>query len=275
MTAKEYKGLGIAERRVFFMAALVPVDIREETDEDGTTRYVGFADLISAESEAERAEVLAAVAALEGNGVLKNGRPSARTTRETLAVIAQEADRRRWWPSRTAFAKSYEKIYHRWGLAGQDGRLAGTVEADVSFSEQLMSCWRFLATGDGCCPERLADLPGLAAIQASVELMADDLDPVKMAACLGEAECAVLICNWLECAFWQGRDVRHVLEVLGKSLDGGGLSQLKGHSGVVQAYATLCVWTGWHEGLNCSFAASDAFCRGCKAVLEGNLPLII
>ena len=273
MTTKEYKSLGVAERRVFFIAALVPVDIRKESDEDGTTRYVGFADLLGAESEAERAEVLAAVASLEGKGVLKNGRPCARTTRETLAVIAQEADKRRWWPSRTAVARSYEKIYRQWGVARLEGRLADTVEADVSFSEQLMGCWRFLTMGDGCCAACIADFPGLASIQASVELVADDLDPVKMAACLGESECAALICNWLECAFWQGRDARRVLEVLGKSMDGGDLSRLNGNSGVVQAYATLCVWTGWHEGLNCSFAASDAFCMGCKAVLERNLPL--
>ena len=61
-----------------------------------------------------------------------------------------------------------------------------------------------------------------------------------------------------------------MLEVLGKSMDGGELSRLKGNSGVMQAYAALCVLTGWHEGLNRSFAAADAFCRGCKAVLEGN-----
>ena len=36
MTAKEYKSLGVAERRVFFMAALVPVDLRKESDEDTT-----------------------------------------------------------------------------------------------------------------------------------------------------------------------------------------------------------------------------------------------
>ena len=42
MTAKEYKSLGVAERRVFFIAALVPVDIRKEPDEDGIARYVGF-----------------------------------------------------------------------------------------------------------------------------------------------------------------------------------------------------------------------------------------
>ena len=36
MTAKEYKSLGVAERRVFFISALVPVDIRKESDEDGT-----------------------------------------------------------------------------------------------------------------------------------------------------------------------------------------------------------------------------------------------
>lgn len=273
MTAKEYKSLGITERRVLFMAALVPVDIREESDEDGTTRYVGFADLIGAESGAECAEVLAAVASLEGRGILKNGRPSARMTRETLAVIAQEADNRRWWPSRTAFAKTYENIYRQLRLVGQEGRLVGKVEDDAAFSEQIMDGWRFLATGAGCCTGHISDFPGLAAIQASVELVADDLDPVEISGSLGEAECASLICCWLECAFWQGRDVRHVMEVLGKSMDGGVLSQLKGHSGVVQAYATLCVWTGWHEGLNRSFALADAFCRGCKAVLEGNLPL--
>ena len=32
MTAKEYKSLGVAERRVFFIAALVPVDIRKDID---------------------------------------------------------------------------------------------------------------------------------------------------------------------------------------------------------------------------------------------------
>ena len=74
MTTKEYKSLGVAERCVFFMAALVPVDIREETDEDGTTQCVGFADLLGAESKAERAKVLAAAAALEGKGALKDGR---------------------------------------------------------------------------------------------------------------------------------------------------------------------------------------------------------
>ena len=57
MTAKEYKSLGVAERRVFFIAALVPVDIRKEPDEDGIARYVGFADLLGAESETDRAEV--------------------------------------------------------------------------------------------------------------------------------------------------------------------------------------------------------------------------
>ena len=266
MTAREYKSLGIAERRVFFIAALVPVDIRKEADEDGTTRYAGFADLLGAESESERAEVLAAVASLEGKGMLKKGRPSVRTTRETLAVIAQEADKRRWWPSRVALTKSYAKIYRRWGFAER-------VEDSVVFSEQMIGSWRFLATGDDCCAGRMSDTPGLAAIQASVELLADDLDPVKMAECLGEEDCAALICGWLECAFWQGRDVRRVLEVLGKSLDDGSLSQLTGNPGVVQAYAALCVWTGWHGGLSRSFAAADAFCRGCKAVLEGNLPL--
>ena len=74
MTAKEYKSLGVAARRVFFIAALVPVDIRKEPDEDGTARYVGFADLLGAESETERAEVLAAVASLE---MIPAPRPSA------------------------------------------------------------------------------------------------------------------------------------------------------------------------------------------------------
>jgi hypothetical protein len=32
MTAKEYKSLGVAERRVFFIAALVPVDIGKDVD---------------------------------------------------------------------------------------------------------------------------------------------------------------------------------------------------------------------------------------------------
>ena len=32
MTAKEYKSLGVAARRVFFSAALVPVDIRKDID---------------------------------------------------------------------------------------------------------------------------------------------------------------------------------------------------------------------------------------------------
>ena len=102
MTAKEYKSLGVAERRVFFIAALVPVDIRKEADEDGTTRYAGFADLLGAESETDRAEVLAAVASLEKKGVLRYGRPSVRTARGTLAVIAQEADKKKWWPSKAA-----------------------------------------------------------------------------------------------------------------------------------------------------------------------------
>ena len=74
MTTREYKSLGFAERRVFFIAALVPVDIRTESDEDGTTRYVGFADLLGAEPETERAEVLAAVASLE---MIPAPRPSA------------------------------------------------------------------------------------------------------------------------------------------------------------------------------------------------------
>ena len=121
MTAKEYKSLGVAERRVFFIAALVPVDIHKELDEDGTARYVGFADLLGAESETDRAEVLAAVASLEKKGVLRNGRPSVRTTRDTLAVIAQEADKRGWWPSKAVLAKSFEKIHRSWGLAGQEG----------------------------------------------------------------------------------------------------------------------------------------------------------
>ena len=30
MTANEYKSLGVVERRVFFIAALVPVDIRKD-----------------------------------------------------------------------------------------------------------------------------------------------------------------------------------------------------------------------------------------------------
>lgn len=54
-------------------------------------------DLLGAESEAERAKVLAAVESLERIGMLKEGRPSVRTARETLFAIAQEADRRSWW----------------------------------------------------------------------------------------------------------------------------------------------------------------------------------
>ncbi len=273
MTAKEYKSLGVVERRVFFIAALVPVDIRKEPDEDGTTRYVGFADLLGAETETDRAEVLEAVASLEKKGVLRNGRPSVRTTRDTLAVIAQEADKKKWWPSKAALEKSFEKIHRSWGLAGQERSLADSVVHDVSFSVQMMGGWRFLATGDRSCAGRIAGFPGLAAIQAAVELVADDLDLVGMAACLDKAECAAQIGNWLECSFWQGRDVRHGLEVLGRNMDGGSMSWLKGNPAVVQAYATLCVWTGWREGLNHSFASADAFCRGCKAVLEGDLPL--
>ena len=273
MTAKEYKSLGVAERRVFFIAALVPVDIRKEPDEDGIARYVGFADLLGAESETDRAEVLAAVASLEKKGVLRYGRPSVRTARDTLAVIAQEADKKKWWPSKATLAKSFEKIHRSWGLAGQERSLADSVVHDASFSVQMLGGWRFLATGDRSCAGRMAGFPGLAAVQAAVELVADDLDPVGMAACLDKAECAALIGNWLVCSFWQGRDVRHVLEVLGRGMDGGSLSWLKGNSEVVQAYATLCVWTGWREGLDHSFASTDAFCRGCKAVLEGDLPL--
>ena len=82
---------------MFFIAALVPVNIRRERVADDKARYVGFADLLGAESEAERAKVLAAVESLDGKGLLKEGRPSVRMARETLAAIAQEADRCGWF----------------------------------------------------------------------------------------------------------------------------------------------------------------------------------
>lgn len=50
MTTLEYKSLGLEERRVFFIAALVPVNIRTENGTDGKLRYSGFADLLGAES---------------------------------------------------------------------------------------------------------------------------------------------------------------------------------------------------------------------------------
>lgn len=110
MTIQEYKSLGLEERRVFFIAALVPVNIRTENGTDGKPRYTGFADLLGAESHAERADVLAAVDALAEKGMVKGARPSGRMARETLAAIAEEADRRGWWPSCDAFAKAYEPI---------------------------------------------------------------------------------------------------------------------------------------------------------------------
>ena len=264
---------------MFFVAALVPVDIRREKVADDNARYVGFADLLGAESEAERTKVLAAVESLEGKELLKEGRPSVRTARETLAAIAQEADRRGWWPSHAAFAKTSEISHVQYILAAQDMTKELRKEArdramvDACFAEQLVSCWRFLAIGGSHCAERFSDLPGLAAIQACVELVADDPDFAEMTASLDGTDRAALIRSWLECAFWHGRDVRNVLGALGEALDGGALSQLRGNADVVQAYATLCVWTGWREGLDRAFAAVDPFCRGCKAVLDGNFPL--
>ena len=110
MTTLEYKSLSLEERRVFFIAALVPVDIRTENGTDGRPRYAGFADLLGAKSPAERADVLAAVDALAEKGMVKGARPGGRMARETLAAIAEEADRRGWWPSCDAFAKAYEPI---------------------------------------------------------------------------------------------------------------------------------------------------------------------
>ena len=63
MTIQEYKSLGLEERRVFFIAALVPVNIRTENGTDGRPRYAGFADLLGEKSPAARVEVLAAVKA--------------------------------------------------------------------------------------------------------------------------------------------------------------------------------------------------------------------
>ena len=63
MTTLEYKSLGLDERRVFFLAALVPVGIRRENGTDCRPRYAGFADLLGAKSPAARVEVLAAVKA--------------------------------------------------------------------------------------------------------------------------------------------------------------------------------------------------------------------
>ena len=304
MTVKEYRNLSPVERQVFFIAALVPVNIRREMVADDNARYVGFADLLGAESEAERTKVLSAVESLEGKGLLKGGRPSVRTARETLVAIAQEADRCGWWPSQAIFAKSSEISHIQYVLAVQGMTKELRKEArdraatDASFAEQLMSCWRFLAIGIGHCgragrstlPDcdetvgfrvprdrvsqllRFSDPPGLAAIQAYVELVADDPDFAEMTVSLDDADRAALIRSWLECAFWHGRDVRNVLMALGEALDGGALSQLRGNADVVQAYATLCVWIGWREGLDRAFAAVDPFCRGCKAVLDGNLP---
>ena len=68
MTANEYKSLGVAERRVFFIAALVPVDIRKEADEDGTTRYAGFADLLEGKATLKE---LARIAVERGCGRLE------------------------------------------------------------------------------------------------------------------------------------------------------------------------------------------------------------
>ncbi|MBQ3289105.1 MAG: DEAD/DEAH box helicase [Kiritimatiellae bacterium] len=264
---------------MFFVAALVPVNIRRETVLDNQARYVGFADLLGAESEVEHTKVLAAVESLERKGLLKEGRPSVRTARETLAAIAQEADRSGWWPSRAAFAKTSEISHVQYILAAQDMTKEFRKEArdraatDASFAEQLMSCWRFLAIGGSHRAERFSDLPGLAAIQAYVELVADDPDFAEMTASMDEADSAALIRSWLECAFWHGRDVRNVLRAIGEALDEGPLSPLRGNADVVQAYATLCVWTGWREGLDRAFAVVDPFCRGCKAVLDGNFPL--
>ena len=60
MTIQQYKSLGLEERRVLLIAALVPVGIRTENGADGKPRYPGFADLLGAESHAARVEVLAA-----------------------------------------------------------------------------------------------------------------------------------------------------------------------------------------------------------------------
>lgn len=50
--------------------------------------------------------------------------------------------------------------------------------------------------------------------------MADDPDFAEMTATLNDVDSAALIHNWLECAFWQGRDVRGVLMALGVAMDG-------------------------------------------------------
>ena len=57
MTIQEYKSLGLEERRVFFIAALVPVNIRAENGADGKPRYSGFVDLLGAQSPAARARL--------------------------------------------------------------------------------------------------------------------------------------------------------------------------------------------------------------------------
>ena len=286
MTTLEYKSLGLEERRVFFIAALVPVNIRAENGADGKPQYAGFADLLGAESRAERADALAAANALAEKGMIKGGRPGGRTARETLAAIAEEADRWGWWPSCDAFAKAYEPImmanmsdYQRKDKTQEQlremARDASKSEAD--FSELMMAYWLSLATGNGgayaerirkCDAEgdgRVASEAVSAASQAFVELVDGDPDFDAMPESFCGVTRAEQVCIWLECAFWHGRDVRKTLKALGERsvLD----------AALMQVYAALCVWTGWREGLDRSFAASDAFCRGCRAILDGDFNL--
>ena len=286
MTTQEYKSLSLEERRVFFIAALVPVNIRTENGTDGKPRYTGFADLLGAESHAERADVLAAVDALAEKGVIKDGRPGGRTARETLAAIAEEADRRGWWPPCEVFAKAYEPImmanmsdYQRKGKTPEQlcemARAASKSEAD--FSELMMASWLSLATGDGRAyaerirerdPEnagRFACEAVLAASQAFVELVDDDPDFDAMPQSFCGMNRAEQVCIWLECAFWHGRDVRKTLKALGER------PMLS--AALMQVYAALCVWTGWREGLTRPFAFSDAFCKGCRVILDGDFNL--
>ncbi len=171
MTTLEYKSLSLEERRVFFIAALVPVNIRTENGADGKPRYSGFADLLGAESPAGRADVLAAVDALAEKGVIKDGRPDGRTARETLAAIAEEADRRGWWPSCEVFAKAYEPImmasisdYRRKDKTQEQLRemARDASKAEAYFSELMMAYKAVpqedaLAAGDVEIPEVKAD----------------------------------------------------------------------------------------------------------------------
>ncbi len=286
MTTPEYKSLGLEERRVFFIAALVPVGIRRENGTDGRPRYAGFADLLGAKSPAARDDVLAAGEALAEKGMLKGTRPVGRMALETLAAIAKEADRRGWWPSCDAFAKAYEPIcmanvsdYRRKSMTQEQLRETArdSTKVEAVFSELMMAYWLSMAAGSGRAyaerirerdPEsagRLACEAVSAAMQAFVELVDDDPDldamPESFFGVTREAQIRI----WLECAFWNGRDVRRTLKTLGEGPVRDGALQ--------QVYAVLCVWTGWREGLDRAFVASDAICLGCRAILAGDLKL--